>query len=317
MGESVLHFDGVTKVFRTKRGAQDVLAVDDVSFALQEGQTLSLVGESGSGKTTIGRLITGIDTPTSGQIRYDSHRVEDGTTRSAHKVQMVFQDPYAALNPFNSVQYTLTRPLINHLKLSRSSALRRATELLETVHLTPPSDYLPKRPDELSGGQRQRVVIARALAPQPDIIVADEPVSMLDVSIRADIITLLDDLRKQKRVRGLLYITHDLLSARFLADEVLVLFRGKNVEYGKTRMILGNPLHPYTRLLWDAMPNPRRTEDRQIAGADNASSNNDSTGCPFVTRCPMAIAICRTVNPPLKPQADGRRVACHVINGQT
>ncbi|MFD8775381.1 ABC transporter ATP-binding protein [Streptomyces sp. NPDC059916] len=259
--EPVLVVTGVGKEYRTRRGFRTttVRAVDDVSFALRPGRVGALVGQSGSGKTTIARMITGVERPTSGTIRFKEERVDTLGRRALRRyrrhVQLVFQDPFAALNPTRTVGYALGRPLRNHVGLNAEQARTRAAELLETVGLSPAEQYLDKLPGQLSGGQRQRVVIARALAPEPDVLVADEPISMLDVSIRAEIVELLDQLVRDRSI-AMLYITHDLLSARLLADEVLVLNHGVLVEQGLTLDVIGHARDPYTRKLLAAIPRP-------------------------------------------------------------
>jgi len=259
--QPVLVVDGVSKVYKTRRGLNTTLttAVDDVSFALRPGQVTALVGQSGSGKTTIARLLTGVERPTAGSIRFKDAPVDHLRRRALRKyrrhVQLVFQDPFAALNPTRTVAYALSRPLRNHLGLDHAQARARAAELLETVGLSPAEQYLDKLPHQLSGGQRQRVVIARALAPQPEVLVADEPISMLDVSIRAEIVALLDKLVRDRGI-AMLYITHDLLSARLLADEVMVLNQGVMVEQGPTLEVIGEAKDAYTRKLLAAIPRP-------------------------------------------------------------
>jgi peptide/nickel transport system ATP-binding protein len=234
-------------------------AVVDVSFDLTPGKVTALVGQSGSGKTTIARLVTGVERPSSGEIRFGDIRVDKLGGRSLRRyrrhVQMVFQDPFSALNPTRTVFYAISRPLANYLDITGDEARARAAELLESVGMSPAAQYLDKLPHQLSGGQRQRVVTARALAPQPEIIIADEPISMLDVSIRAEILALLDDLVQQHQI-AMLYITHDLLSARVLADDVLVLNKGRVVERGPTLQVVREATHDYTRELLDAIPNP-------------------------------------------------------------
>ncbi|GAB3077481.1 ABC transporter ATP-binding protein [Pedococcus soli] len=264
-GEVFLEVDSVTKVFERRRGLrkQQTLAVDDVSFALRKGEVTALVGQSGSGKTTLARMITGVDKPSSGTIRFIGSEgtiaVEKLRTRQLRDyrkhVQMVFQDPYSSLNPALTLRYTLTRPLRNHRGLSAQEADAVAGELMETVALTPSNRFLDRYPHELSGGQRQRVVIARALAANPELIVADEPISSLDVSIRAEVLELLQELVTGHDI-GVLYITHDLLSARLLADEILVLSQGRVVEQGNALEVIRNPQDAYTRTLLDAIPNP-------------------------------------------------------------
>ncbi|WP_330243048.1 MULTISPECIES: ABC transporter ATP-binding protein [unclassified Streptomyces] len=261
--EPVLVVEHASKTYRTKRGPRTttVQAVDDVSFALRPGRVSALVGQSGSGKTTIARLITGVERPTTGAVRFKDERVDKLRRRALRRyrrhVQLVFQDPFSALNPTRTVAYALSRPLRNHLGMDREQARTRAAELLETVGMSPAEQYLDKLPNQLSGGQRQRVVIARALAPEPEVLVADEPISMLDVSIRAEIVELLDRLVRDRGI-AMLYITHDLLSARLLADEVLVLNKGVMVEQGSTLTVIGEAKDPYTRKLLAAIPRPGR-----------------------------------------------------------
>jgi peptide/nickel transport system ATP-binding protein len=258
--DATLVVDGAVKVFHgRRRDDAPVRAVDEVSFALGSGAALGLVGASGSGKSTLARLVTGLERPTSGAITFGGMRVDrlrrSGLRRFRKHVQMVFQDPYAALNPLHTVGYTLSRPVVNYLGLDGSSAAARVRELLITAGLTPAERFEEKLPHQLSGGQRQRVVIAHALASEPDVIIADEPVSMLDVSLRAGVLKLLDQLRTERGV-SLLYITHDLLSARAVTSSVLVLNQGRVVEQGPTRDVLMAPSHPYTRQLLAALPSP-------------------------------------------------------------
>lgn len=259
----------VSKVYPApRRGEHPVCAVNDVSFTLEPGASMALVGASGSGKSTIAKMITGVEHPTSGTITFGELRV--GTIkrrelRRLHReVQMVFQDPYAALNPLHTVEYTLTRPVVNYSKLRGGTARQRVLELLETVGLTPVEQFAAKLPHQLSGGQRQRVVIARALACDPQVIVADEPVSMLDVSLRAGVLALLEDLRRTWGV-SMLYITHDLLSARLVTDQIMVLNKGSVVERGQTASVLQNPEDEYTIQLLDAIPNPSRATRASVS----------------------------------------------------
>jgi peptide/nickel transport system ATP-binding protein len=254
---------GVSKLYpRPSRADQPVLAVDNVSFVLEPGASMALVGASGSGKSTIAKMITGIEHPTSGTITFGDLQIDTvkrrGLKRLHREVQMVFQDPYAALNPLHTVEYTLTRPVVNYSGLRGRDARRRVLELLETVGLTPVEQFAARLPHQLSGGQRQRVVIARALASDPQVIIADEPVSMLDVSLRAGLLALLENLRETWGV-SMLYITHDLLSARLVTDQIMVLNKGQVVESGNTASVLQNPQHDYTVRLLDAIPNPGRS----------------------------------------------------------
>ena len=255
-----LTVSGVSKVYRVRgRDRKTVTAVDDVSFTIAPGAAVGLVGASGSGKSTLAKMITGSERPTSGEITFGDvsvGRLRPGGLRELHRrVQMVFQDPYGALNPLHTVEYTVMRPCQNFLGLSHKQARDRVTELLETVGLVPASQFAAKLPHQLSGGQRQRVLIARALGSDPELIVADEPVSMLDVSLRAGVLKLLAELRRTRGL-SLLYITHDLLSARLVTDEILVLNQGQVVERGPTKHVLQHPAHAYTVQLLDAVANP-------------------------------------------------------------
>jgi peptide/nickel transport system ATP-binding protein len=258
-GEEVLRLEQVCKAYNRRIGFKHttVQAVDDVSFALRAGRVTGLVGQSGSGKSTIARLVTGIERPSSGAIWFGKTRVDQLGGRALHDyrsdVQYVFQDPFSALNPAHTVEYLLARPLMNYKRMSGAEARARARELLETVGLSPAEQFMGKRPHQLSGGQRQRVVVARALAPEPEIIIADEPISMLDVSIRAEILQLLDKLVRERRI-AMLYITHDLLSARLLSDEILVLNQGRVVEQGPAKQVIRSPRDAYTRQLLEAIP---------------------------------------------------------------
>jgi peptide/nickel transport system ATP-binding protein len=223
-------------------------AVDDVSFELRPGTITALVGESGSGKSTVARLIVQLYEPTGGSIVFDS-----GGKSYRSQVQMIFQDPFGSLNPVKTVRHHLERPLRIHRIVPRDRVEERVHELLELVGLVPPAHVAAKYPHQLSGGQRQRVAIARALAVEPTVLVADEPISMLDVSIRIGILNLMLKLKEELGL-ALLYITHDIASARYLADEVLVMFAGQIVEQGPTESVLQQPLHPYTQLLLSAVP---------------------------------------------------------------
>ncbi|WP_324014360.1 ABC transporter ATP-binding protein [Microbacterium sp. JZ37] len=260
--DAAIAVESVSKTYPApRRGQPPVTAVDDVSFRLEPGESLALVGASGSGKSTLAKLITGVEKPTSGVVRFGDVDVPSlrrkGLRDLRKDVQMVFQDPYAALNPLHTVEYTLTRPVVNYTGLRGVEARARVLELLETVGLTPVEQFAAKLPHQLSGGQRQRVVIARALASDPQVLIADEPVSMLDVSLRAGVLALLEDLRERWGI-SMLYITHDLLSARLVTENILVLDQGRVVERGETAHVLQHPQDPYTIGLLDAVPNPAR-----------------------------------------------------------
>jgi peptide/nickel transport system ATP-binding protein len=263
--EVLLSVDDVSKSFVQRRGTKVTRteAVKNASFVLHRGGVTALVGQSGSGKSTLARMITGVDKPTSGTITFhgsDGDLVIEGMRGRRLRdyrrhVQMVFQDPYSSLNPTKTIGYILSRPLANYRGMRGAAAQEKAMELLETVALTPASRFFNRFAYQLSGGQRQRVVIARALAVEPELIIADEPISSLDVSIRAEVLELLNQLVHRSDV-GILYITHDLLSARMLSDEVIVLNGGQVVEHGPSLEVIRNPKDDYTQLLLDAIPNP-------------------------------------------------------------
>jgi ABC-type glutathione transport system ATPase component len=282
-----LTVSGVSRVYHVRgRNRRTVTAVDDVSFTVAPGAAVGLVGASGSGKSTLAKMITGSERPTSGEIMFGDvsvGRLRSGGLRDLHhRVQMVFQDPYGALNPLHTVEYTVMRPCQNFLGMSHEQARKRVAELLETVGLVPARQYAAKLPHQLSGGQRQRVLIARALGSDPELIVADEPVSMLDVSLRAGVLKLLAELRRTRGL-SLLYITHDLLSARLVTDEILVLNQGRVVERGPTKQVLQHPRDGYTIQLLDAVANPfdadgtNRPANGRTANGSTATSST-STG---------------------------------------
>lgn len=246
---TTLEVRDLVKTYRIRGRGGRLNAVDNVSFTLESGKTIALVGQSGSGKSTIAKLLLQLESPTAGQILLDGSPVR--RSRAYRRmVQMVFQDPFASLNPYHSISHHLARPLQLHGKSPAG-----VPELLERVQLTPAEAFARRRPHELSGGQRQRVAIARALAPGPGILIADEPVSMLDVSIRLDILGLLADLQREENL-GVLYITHDLATARHFSDEIMVMHRGKIVEHGVADQVILDPQHDYTKLLLHASPDP-------------------------------------------------------------
>ena len=272
---AALEVRGLNKDFRLRNGMTSTIlhAVADVSFTVEPHRTVALVGESGSGKSTIARIIAKLETPTSGEVLLDGRPTPARATADYRRqVQMVFQDPFASLNPFHSISHHIERPLrIHHPEMSTAEIRARIVELLERVQLTPGAAYLERRPHELSGGQRQRVAIARALAPGSRFIVADEPVSMLDVSIRVGVLNLLADLQRAEGL-GVLYITHDLATARHFSDEILVMYRGRIVERGQADEVILNPQHEYTKRLREAAADPDRLGElrdevrREMAG---------------------------------------------------
>lgn len=258
---SALEFRSVTKEYRLRGGfrSRTLTAVDGVDFRIEAGRTTALVGQSGSGKSTIAKLILQLERPTRGQILLDGSPIRRrgaGLIAYRSAVQMVFQDPFASLNPYHTVFHHLARPLVLHGKArGEAEVSRRVGALLERVQLEP--RIARRKPHELSGGQRQRVAIARALAPQPRILIADEPVSMLDVSIRLGVLNLLAELQREEDL-GVLYITHDLATARHFSDEILVMYRGEIVERGPADDVILSPKHEYTKLLAEAAPNPEK-----------------------------------------------------------
>lgn len=298
-----------------------VRAVEDASLALRPGGIVALVGESGSGKTTLARLLARFYRPTAGEIRLRGEPVGKRDDRTYHRdVQMVFQDPFGSLNPLHRVRYNLERALrLHHGVKDKAEMERRIIELLERVSLVPAPDFIDKFPHELSGGQRQRVVIARALAVEPAVLLGDEPISMLDVSIRLDMLNLLRKLREEDGL-ALLYITHDIASARYLCDEIVVMYAGRMIEGGPKEAVLQNPLHPYTRLLIESSPDPDRTREALFDGADELgeppSLIDPPPGCRFHPRCPYAMERCRTESPPRTTVADGQWAHCWLLDGQ-
>jgi peptide/nickel transport system ATP-binding protein len=296
-----------------------VHAVDDVSFTLRPGTITALVGESGSGKSTVARLLARLYTPTAGSVIYRGQDVaRDKSRRSILKyrsqVQMIFQDPFGSLNPVKTIRHHLERPLRIHGIVDRDEIEERVHELLRTVGLVPPGHVADKYPHELSGGQRQRVAIARTLAVEPVVLLADEPTSMLDVSIRIGILNLMLKLKEERQI-AFLYVTHDLASARYVADDILVMYAGQIVEQGPIEQVLAEPLHPYTRLLLSAAADPEagiETKRIEVRKGLASAAVDPSDGCRFVGRCPLAIDVCSHVTPALVEARTGESARCHV-----
>jgi len=329
--EVVLEARGLTKHFAVRRSLRDIVqrshrivhAVDDVNLTLRRGRVTALVGESGSGKSTVARLLAQLYPRTSGDILLHGQpvTVRGGRRFRAYcrRVQMIFQDPFASLNPVHTVRYHLTRSLRIHGNAGRTAEdLEKALHgLLKRVQLTPPERYLDVFPHELSGGQRQRVAIARALGADPAALLADEPVSMLDVSIRLGVLNLLRDLRDRLNL-AILYITHDIASARYFADDTLVMYAGRMVEGGDSETVTQKPAHPYTQLLIDSAPDPDRISAHEAAGSitegvgEPPSLITPPDGCRFHPRCPHVMDRCRTDLPPRLEIVDapGHWAAC-------
>jgi oligopeptide transport system ATP-binding protein len=313
----------LTKYFPTEKGffrrqAQFVRAVDDVSFEVHKGDNLALVGESGCGKTTTGRLVLRLLDPTSGSVCFAGKDIiklsDEEMNRLRPQMQLVCQDPYASLNPRKTIRAILSKPFKLHTDLSNEEVEDRVHRLLEMVGLTPADLFVDRYPHEFSGGQRQRICIARAIALNPPFIVADEPVSALDVSVRGQILNLLKDLRTRLGITYL-FITHDLAVVRSVCNRVAVMYLGKLAEVGAAPDLFRDPLHPYTEALLSAtpVPDPERSKSRRkiILRGDVPSPIDPPKGCRFHTRCPHAMDKCRTLEPKLS-ERDGRFVACHL-----
>jgi oligopeptide/dipeptide ABC transporter ATP-binding protein len=312
----VKHFPLHAGVF--SRTVAQVRAVDGVSFTLARGETLSLVGESGSGKTTTGRAVLRLIEPTSGSVRFDGQEVTAlGRTelrRLRRRMQMVFQDPFGSLNPRMTIHAALAEVIGTHGLRPRGERRARVAELLDRVGL--PAGAADRYPHEFSGGQRQRIGIARALAAEPELIVADEPVSALDVSIQAQILNLLKDLQAQLGLTYL-FVGHDLAVVRHLSDRVAVMYLGRIVESGPAEAVFARPRHPYTRALLAAAPQPvlGHAATRPVLRGETPSPIDPPGGCPFHPRCPEARPECATRAQTLAPVGGGQVVACHVATG--
>jgi len=321
MEEPLVKVTNLKKYFDIRKGlfqrkGEFVRAVDDVSFEISYGENLALVGESGCGKTTTARLILRLLKPTSGTVYYSGkdlfNLTDEEMRRIRPKIQLVSQNPHASLNPRKNIMQILSKPFKLHTDMKRREIQDNVLDLLEMVGLSPPELFADRHPHEFSGGQRQRISIARAIALKPSFIVADEPVSALDVSVRAQVLNLLKDLQAKLGITYL-FITHDLAVVRSVSTRVAVMYLGKLVEIAEVSKLFKEPLHPYTEALLSAtpIPNPERSRSRQriILGGDVPSPINPPSGCPFHTRCPIAVEKCKSIEPPLT-KIDDRYVAC-------
>ena len=323
----LLELRNVTRKFGS--GSDEVTAVDNVSITIEQGDILCLVGESGCGKSTTGRMAAGLLPISSGQIFFEgqdlSQMTADQYRQYRHSVQIIHQDPYASLNPTQSIRQIITTPLLRHKKASsRAAAEARAIELLEIVDLTPANDFMDKYPHQLSGGQRQRVSVARALTVEPRFIVADEAVSMVDVSIRVSLLNMLSRLKSEFDVT-FLFITHDLALAKYFAwqGRITVMYLGRIVEDGPTERLITDARHPYTQALLSAVPEAdpeiaRRKRQIELRSADIPSLLALPSGCTFHPRCPYFVPDqCDTIVPPLEHVEVGGRVACPIRKNET
>ncbi|HEY8908936.1 MAG TPA: dipeptide ABC transporter ATP-binding protein [Desulfosporosinus sp.] len=321
--DTLLKVENLQKYFPIKKGilvqrhVGDVKAVDGVSFDIRRGETLGMVGESGCGKSTIGRTILRLLEPTKGKVTFEGKILNDLSGEEMRKMrsqmQMIFQDPYASLNPRMRVGDIIGEPILIHGISKRAEREKRVRKLLDVVGLSP--YHGARYPHEFSGGQRQRIGIARALSVNPKLIVCDEPVSALDVSIQAQVINLLEDLQSEFNLTYL-FIAHDLSVVKHISDRVVVMYLGKMVELSDSEELYRNPLHPYTIALLSAIPVPDPTvkKDRIILKGDVPSPVNPPSGCRFHTRCPRAQGICMEQDPEFKDVGNGHYVACHLVN---
>ncbi|MCL9774106.1 ABC transporter ATP-binding protein [Vibrio methylphosphonaticus] len=317
--EVILSVNNLVKDFPLGQSAKSnvMRAVNDVSFELKKGEALAIVGESGSGKSTGARILTRIYDETSGNISFkgvplNTYIEKNGALEYARQVQMIFQDPFGSLNPVHTIYHHIARPLLIHKRAAKEAVPQLVYDLLELVGLSPVKETAEKFPHELSGGQRQRVAIARALAVDPEVILADEPISMLDVSVRLGILNLMADL-KDKHGISFMYITHDIATARYFAEKTAVMYVGHMVEWGASDNVTQNPQHPYSKLLLSAVPEAGKAGRRElmVKKGDIPLWKPDSVGCPFYMRCPNASEQCQTQMPEPVQIAPEHFARCH------
>jgi oligopeptide/dipeptide ABC transporter ATP-binding protein len=323
MAENLLEVKNLKKYFPVKAGifkktVAHVKAVDDISFAVKEGETLGLVGESGCGKSTTGRTILRLLEATAGEVIFEGKSVMDLDKKQMRAIrrdmQIIFQDPYASLNPRMTVADIVGEPLdIHNLAKNKKERNEKVREILENVGLG--AEYMHRYPHEFSGGQRQRIGVARALAVDPKLIIADEPVSALDVSVQAQVVNLLQDLQKEFGLTYL-FIAHDLSVVKHISDRVAVMYLGKIVELTDKKELFKNPIHPYTQSLLSAIPeaDPKKKKDRIILEGDVPSPVDPPSGCRFHPRCPKAFEPCSVKEPEFKEYGDGHFAACHLLD---
>jgi len=321
MDKAILKLEDIRKVYRPKasffrEGQRQVVALNGISLNLERGEVFGLVGESGSGKTTVGRLIVSLERPDAGRILLDGVDLTRLKGRSLktyrRKVQMIFQDPYQSLNPQRTVLDTVAEPLAIHGLARGEARLERVAATLKAVGLSPPEDFFPRYPHRLSGGQRQRVAIARAMVLEPALVVADEPTSMLDASISAQIFNILLHMRENLGIT-LLFITHSLAAARYLCDRIGVIYRGNLVELAPAQELIRRPRHPYTQALIDALPRFGQSADHPVYGTllQKERETARDAGCAFYPRCRVAIrSLCEGHHPALEQRAASHWVAC-------